>query len=75
MCDEQKLDWKQKAWLEVDAIKHRLVLEIKSIFRARQTHLKNNEYLVKHKGCHHKEIVWMKIAHLEHLQEMMNKFE
>jgi hypothetical protein len=51
----------------VDAIKHRLALEIENIFHARQTHFKSNEYLVKYKGCHHKKVVWMKIAHLEHL--------
>jgi hypothetical protein len=66
LCDEQKLDWKQKVQLEMDAIKHRLALEIESIFPARQTHLRSNEYLVKYKGCHHKEVVWMKIVHLEH---------
>jgi hypothetical protein len=51
------------------------MLEIEGIFRARQTHLRSNEYLVKYKGCHHKELMWMKIAHLDHLQKMMNKFE
>ncbi len=30
---------------------------------------------MKYKGCHHKELMWMKIAHLDHLQKMMNKFE
>jgi hypothetical protein len=52
-----------------------LVIEIESIFHARQTHLKSKEYLVKYKGCHHKEAIWMKFVHLDHLPEMVNKFE
>ncbi len=61
--------------LEVDAIKHRLVREIEGIFHARQTYLRNNEYLVKYKGYHHKEAMWMNIVHLDHLRKMLNKFE
>lgn len=41
----------------------------------RQTHLKGKEYLVKYKGFHHKEDVWMKPIHLNHLPKMVNKFE
>jgi hypothetical protein len=41
----------------------------------RQTHLRREEYLVKYKGYHHKEIVWMKHAHLDHLLDMVAKFE
>jgi len=55
--------------------KHRLEVEIKSIFRTKQTFLRSKEYLVKYKGCHHKEAMWMKFAHLDHLSEMVNKFE
>ncbi len=51
----------------MDAIKHRLALKIENIFHAKQTHFKSNEYLVKYKDYHLKEVVWMKIAHLEHL--------
>jgi hypothetical protein len=50
-----------------DAIEHRLVAKIKGIFHARQTQLKNKEYLVKYKGCHHKEVMQMKLVHLNHL--------
>jgi hypothetical protein len=45
------------------------------ILHARQTHLKGKEDLVKYKGCHHKEAMWMKLVHLDHLFEMVNKFE
>jgi hypothetical protein len=45
------------------------------ILHAKQTHLKGKEDLVKYKGCHHKEAMWMKLAHLDHLFEMVNKFE
>jgi hypothetical protein len=45
------------------------------ILHARQTHLKGKEDLVKYKGCHHKEAMWMKLAYLDHLFEMVNKFE
>jgi len=41
----------------------------------RQTHLRSKEYPMKYKGCHHKEVVWMKLAHVDHLLEMVNKFE
>lgn len=30
---------------------------------------------MKYKPCHHKEAVWMKPNHLDHLSEMVNKFE
>jgi hypothetical protein len=30
---------------------------------------------VKYKGCHHKEAIWMKLVHLDHLPKMVNKFE
>jgi hypothetical protein len=30
---------------------------------------------MKYKGHHHKEAVWMKLAHLDHLPKMVNKFE
>jgi hypothetical protein len=30
---------------------------------------------VKYKGCHRKEVVWMKLTHLNHLLKMVNKFE
>jgi hypothetical protein len=55
---------------KVDAIKHRLVIEIKNIFRVKQTRLKGKEYLVKYK-----EAIWMKVTHFDHLQKMVNKFE
>ncbi len=57
------------------AIEHRLVTEIKSILHVKQTCFRVKEYLVKCKGCHHKEIMWMKPTHLDHLFEMVNKFE
>jgi hypothetical protein len=60
---------------DVDAIKHKLAVEIKGILHARQTHLRGKEYLVKYKVCHHKEVIWMKLVQLDHLLEMVNKFE
>jgi hypothetical protein len=65
---------KQKVQLKVDVIECRLV-EIKNIFCARQTRFRSKEYLVKYKGCHHKEVVWMKPAHLDHLPKMVKKFD
>ncbi len=73
--DDQRPNWKQKVWPEVDAIEHRLVAEIKSIFCANQTCFLGKEYLVKYKGCYHKEVVWMKLANLNHLPKIVNKFE
>jgi len=73
--DEQRPYQKQKVWSEVHAVEHKLVVEIKSIFHAKQTCLQVKEYLVKYKGCHHKEIMWMKPTHLDHFLEMVNKFE
>jgi hypothetical protein len=61
--------------LEVDAIEHRLAVKIKSILYAKQTCFRGKEYLVKYKGCHHKEAMWMKPIHLDHLLEMVNKFK
>ncbi len=57
------------------AIEHGLVAKIKSILHTKQTCLKIEEYLVKCKCCHHKEIMWMKTIHLDHLSKMVNKFE
>ncbi len=45
--------------LHVDAIEHKLAIEIKGIFCTKQTCLVGKEYLVKYKGCHHKEIMCM----------------
>ncbi len=33
------------------------------------------EYIVKCKGCYHKDAVWMKHANLDHLPKIVNKFE
>ncbi len=30
---------------------------------------------MKYKGHHHKDVVWMNPAHLDHLLEMVNKLE
>jgi len=59
----------------VDAIEHKFVIEIKGIFCMKQTHLRNRECLVKYKGCHHKEAMWMKFTHLDHMLDMVAKFE
>jgi hypothetical protein len=67
LSDDQKPNQKQKVRLKVDAIEHRLIVEIKGILCAKQTCLKGKEYLVQYKGCHHKETVWIKHAHLDHL--------
>lgn len=72
--DDQGPDWKLKVWPKVDAIEHRLVAKIGGIFYIKQTQLRSKEYLVKYKPCHHKEAVWMKPNHLDHLPEMVNKF-
>jgi len=34
-------------------------------------HGQGKEYLVKYKGCHHKEVMWMKLAILNHLTKMV----
>ncbi len=59
----------------MDAIEHKLATKIKGILCARKTHLGSKEYLVKYKGYHHKEAIWMKLAHLYHLPKIVNKFE
>jgi hypothetical protein len=56
-------------------IEHKLAIKIESIFCTRQTCLRGKEYLVKYIGFHHKEAIWMKFVHLNHLPEMANKFE
>ncbi len=61
--------------MDVDAIKHKLVVEIKSIFCMRQTHFRDKEYVVKYKGYHHKEVIWIKLTHLDHMLNMVAKFE
>jgi hypothetical protein len=62
-------------WSKVDVIEHKPIIEIKGILRARQTHLRSKEYLGKYKGYHHKEAIWMELVQLNHLLEMVNKFE
>ncbi len=54
--------------MEIDKIEHRPAVEIESMFCARQTCLRIKEYMVK-------EAMWMKLAHLDHLPKMVNKFE
>jgi hypothetical protein len=55
LCDKHKLDQKQGAWLDVKGIKHWLVVAIEGTLHKRQTCLEGKEYLVKYKGCYHKE--------------------
>ncbi len=59
--------------LEVNGIEHNCATKIKS--HMKQTCLKDKEYLVKYKGCHHKEAVWMELVLLDHLLDMVSKFE
>jgi hypothetical protein len=33
------------------------------------------EYMVKYKGCYHKEVIWMNPANLDHLPKIVNKFQ
>ncbi len=61
--------------MDVNGIEHNLATKIKSLFHVKQTCLKDKEYLVKYKGCHHKEAVWMELVHLDHLLDMVSKFE
>jgi len=61
--------------LDVDAIEHKLAIEIKGILCTKQMCLINKEYLVKYKGCHHKEIMWMKFIHMDRLLNIVAKFE
>ncbi len=75
LFDEQRPNLKQSVQLEVSAIEHRLVVKIRNILCIRHTHFRGKEYLMKYKGCHHKDTMWMKLAHLDHLLEMVNKFE
>jgi hypothetical protein len=73
--DEHRLNQKQKVLLVVDAIEHKFVIEIKGIFRGKQTCFRNKECLLKYKGCHHKEAMWMKLTHLDDMLDMVAKFE
>ncbi len=75
LSDEQRPNLEQNVQPEVSAIEHRLVVKIKDILCARHTRFRGKEYLVKYKGCHHKDVVWMKLDHLDHLLKMVNKFE
>ncbi len=59
----------------MDTIEYKLVAKIEGIFHMRQTCFISEEYLVKYKGYHHKETMWMKHAHLDHLLDMVTKFE
>ncbi len=59
----------------MDTIKYKLVAKIEDIFHTRQTCLRGEEYLVKYKGYHHKEALWMKLTHYDHLLNMVANFE
>ncbi len=72
--DDHRPNQKQKVWLDVDAIEHKFVIEIKGTLHVKQTCLRNKEHLVKYKGCHHKEAMWM-LTHLNHMLDMVAKFE
>jgi hypothetical protein len=56
-------------------IEHMLAIEIENTLHVMQTCFKSKEYLVKYMGCHHKEVVWKKLVHLDHFPKMVNKFE
>jgi hypothetical protein len=40
MCDDQKLNRKQKVWLDVHTIEHRFAIKINDILCAKETHMK-----------------------------------
>jgi hypothetical protein len=61
--------------LEIDAIEHKLATEIEGIFCVRQTCLRVKKYMVKYKGYHHKEVVWMKLVHLDHFPKMVKQIQ
>jgi hypothetical protein len=52
-----------------------LVAKIKNMFCAKQTCFSSKEYLVKYKGCYHKEAIWMKPTNPDHVPKIVNKFE
>jgi hypothetical protein len=62
-------------WLKVDVIKQKLVNEIECTIWTKHSCLQNKEHIVKHKCCHPKEEVKVKLSHLVHLPNMMAKFE
>jgi hypothetical protein len=41
----------------------------------RQTRQIGKQYLVKWRGCHHKESQWVKPRRLDHLLEIVEKFK
>lgn len=59
----------------MNVIEHKLATKIKGLLHVKQTCLKDKKYLIKYKGCHHKEVVYMKLAHLNHLSNIVSKFE
>jgi hypothetical protein len=53
----------------------RLANKIDDIIRIWETCLQDKENLIKHNECHHKEAVWVKPSHLDHLPDMVAKFK
>jgi len=58
-----------------DFIEHKFAREMECILVAKQTKWLSKQYWVKWKGCHPKELQWVKPVHLDHLPKMVKKFE
>ncbi len=56
-----------------DFIEHKLVSEIECILGVRQTKQVDKQYLVNGNGATQRE--WVKQSHIDHLLEMVDKFE
>ncbi len=73
--NKKRKDQKHAYHLGFDLIEHKLVGEVECILTTKQTRKIGKQYLVKWKGCHPKKFQWVKFAHLNHLPEMVKKFE
>jgi hypothetical protein len=73
--DKRRKDRKHAYHPRFDLIKHKLTREAKCILATRHTKCIGKQYLVKWKRCHLKESQWVKLGYLDHLLEMVDKFE
>jgi hypothetical protein len=73
--DKRRKDRKHAYHPRFDLIKHKLTKEAKCILATRHTKCIGKQYLVKWKRCHLKESQWVKLGYLDHLLEMVDKFD
>jgi hypothetical protein len=74
-ANDKRLERKHEHHKGFNPMEHRITTKIECILSVKQTQRCGKQYFIKWKGCHPKESQWVSLSHLNHLLEMVEKFE